>query len=57
MRDHLGEVRLEPDGDGTLLVWRCRFESGIPGLGGVMRRLIGRLFERALEGLARQRFS
>lgn len=56
MKDHLGEVRLEPDGDGTLLVWRCRFDSRIPGLGGLMRRLVTRVFQRALDGLARHRF-
>jgi len=56
LRDHLGEVTLEDDGDGTLLVWRCRFRPGLPGLGVPLRALITRMFRRALEGLARQRF-
>ena len=56
LRDHLGEVRIEPEGDGTRLVWGCRFESRVPGLGGLFRRLIARLFRNALEGLARAHF-
>jgi uncharacterized protein YndB with AHSA1/START domain len=56
MRDHLGEVRFEPDGEGTRVVWSCRFESRIPGLGGLMRRAVTRVFRNALEGLARHSF-
>jgi SAM-dependent methyltransferase/uncharacterized protein YndB with AHSA1/START domain len=52
MKDHLGEVVLEPDGAGTRLVWRCRFDSRIPGLGAPLRWLVTRVFERALAGLA-----
>jgi len=57
MKDHLGEVLLEPDGAGTRLIWRCRFDSKIPGLGAPMRWLVTRLFQRALEGLARRGFA
>jgi uncharacterized protein YndB with AHSA1/START domain len=53
MRDHLGEVDLEAQGDRTLLTWRCRFDSRIPGLGGLFRALITRLFRNALEQLAK----
>jgi uncharacterized protein YndB with AHSA1/START domain len=53
IRDHLGEVLLEPDAGGTRLVWRCRFVSKLPGLGGVIRRGIRYFFARALDGLAR----
>lgn len=56
IRDHLGEVCFEDDGDATLLVWRCRFESRIPGLGSLLQRLVRRVFVRALDGLARRRF-
>lgn len=56
LRDHLGEVDFEPEGDGTRIVWRCRFASRVPGLGGLFRFFITRLFRRALEGLAKQRF-
>jgi hypothetical protein len=49
-------VTFEPDGDGTRVVWRCRFDSRIPGLGGLMRRFVTRFFRSALEGLAQRRF-
>ena len=57
MKDHLGEVLLEPDGAGTRLIWRCRFDSSVPGLGAPMRWLVTRLFRRALEGLAKRGFA
>jgi len=57
MRDHLGEVVLEPDGAGTRLIWRCRFDSSVPGLGAPMRWMVTRMFRRALEGLARRGFA
>jgi carbon monoxide dehydrogenase subunit G len=56
MKNHLGEVIFEPDGDGTRVVWRCRFDSRIPGLGGLMRRFVTRFFRSALEGLAHRCF-
>ena len=52
--NHFGEVAFEPDGDGTRVVWRCRFDSRIPGLGAPMRALVTRMFRTALEGLARR---
>jgi uncharacterized protein YndB with AHSA1/START domain len=51
-RDHLGEVDFAPHAKGTLVTWRCRFESRIPGLGGLFRVFITRLFRNALDGLA-----
>lgn len=56
IRDHFGEVDFEPEGDGTRIRWRCRFESKIPGLGPLLRVLVARLFRGVLEGLARERF-
>jgi uncharacterized protein YndB with AHSA1/START domain len=56
IRDHLGEVDFAPEGGGTLVVWRCRFVSRVPGLGALLRRGLERAFAGALEGLARQRF-
>jgi len=53
MKDHLGEAHFEARDGGTLLTWRCRFNSRIPGLGGVQRLMITRLFRNALRGLAR----
>lgn len=51
MRDHLGEVLFERDGEGTRVLWRCQFESRVPGLGPVMRWFVTRVFRRALQGL------
>ena len=56
LRHHLGEVRFEPDGDGPRVVWRCRFESALPGLGPLLRVFVTRTFRRALDGLARRHF-
>ena len=53
MKNHLGEVLFEPSGRGTKITWRCRFDSKIPGLGGIMRIFVTRVFRTALEGLAR----
>ena len=52
LKDHLGEAVLEPDGSGTRLTWRCRFRPSVPGTGWLLRRVITRVFARALEGLA-----
>jgi len=54
IRAHLGEVLFEPRDGGTLVTWRCQFESRIPGLGGVFRAFITRLFRNALQALARR---
>ena len=51
--DHLGEVMFEARDGGTLVTWRCRFRSRIPGLGGLLRVMITRLFRNALRGLER----
>jgi uncharacterized protein YndB with AHSA1/START domain len=56
MKDHYGEAIFEKDGDGTLLTWRCRFESGIPGLGWLLRLVVHRVFRTGLDGLARRYF-
>ena len=56
IKDHLGEVLFEPHERGTLVTWRCQFDSTIPGLGGLTRVFITRLFRKALESLARTRF-
>ena len=56
MRKHLGEVILEPDGDCTQLIWNCRFDSKVPGLGWLMKLYIVRFFCSALDGLAKHSF-
>lgn len=55
LRNHRGEVCFAPEGDGTRVTWRCRFEPRIPGTGALLRHLITAVFRRALEGLARER--
>lgn len=54
LRDHLGEVVFEPHDGGTKVVWKCQFDSRVPGLGGLFRVFITRLFRNALAGLARE---
>lgn len=51
IKDHLGDVTFEADGNGTRIVWRCQFNSRIPGLGGLFRRFITGIFRRGLDGL------
>jgi hypothetical protein len=60
MKDHLGEVVFEPvadeRGEGTRVVWRCRFRATVPLMGPVMRVVFSRVFSNALAGLARHAF-
>lgn len=56
LKDYLGEVLFEPKDGGTRIIWRCQFDSKIPGLGGLCRTLITRRFRNALAGLARTQF-
>jgi uncharacterized protein YndB with AHSA1/START domain len=56
MKDHYGETMFEADGDGTLVTWRCRFDSRIPGFGWAMQMFITRIFRNALDGLAKRSF-
>jgi len=55
IKNHLGEVVFAAHPRGTLVTWRCQFDSRVPGLGGVFRLLVTRLFRNALRGLARTR--
>jgi uncharacterized protein YndB with AHSA1/START domain len=56
MKNHHGEVLCQPEGDGTLVTWRCRFDSKIPGMGWLMRLFVTRVFRTALDGLAAHAF-
>jgi uncharacterized protein YndB with AHSA1/START domain len=56
MKGHYGESIFEADGDGTLLTWRCRFESKVPGLGWPMQWFVTRIFRNGLDGLAKRYF-
>ncbi len=57
MKNHLGEVLFDAEGEGTRVTWRCQFDSKIPGLGGVQRRLVQSFFAKALQGLEKRYFS
>jgi uncharacterized protein YndB with AHSA1/START domain len=56
MKNHYGEVVLSPEDGGTRLTWRCRFDSKVPGLGGLMKLIVTRVFRTALAGLATHSF-
>jgi uncharacterized protein YndB with AHSA1/START domain len=56
MKNHQGEVVFTPEDGGTRITWRCRFDSKLPGLGGLMRFAVTRVFRTALDGLAAHSF-
>ncbi len=56
IRDHFGEVLFADHGEETLITWRCRFNSRIPGLGFAFRKLVERIFSDTLASLADHRF-
>ena len=56
MKDHLGETMFAADDGGTLVTWRGRFDSRVPGMGWAMRLLVERIFRNALAGLAKRHF-
>jgi len=53
LRDHAGEIRLEPGDGGTRVRWSVRFRPLVPGTGWLLERVLARGLERALAGLAR----
>ena len=54
MRDHEGEVVLEPQGDQTRVTWRCRFEPTLPVIGPIMRGVVKVTFAHVLSRLAKR---
>ena len=56
VKDHEGEVLFEADGGETIVTWRCRFRSKVPGLGAVLERVSTRTFTRGLAGLEEHSF-
>ncbi len=57
MRDHLGEVDFSDEPDGrTKIVWRCRFNSKIPGLAGLFSVIVRKVFNDTLAALSRYDF-
>ncbi|MBF7729108.1 SRPBCC family protein [Pseudomonas sp. N040] len=51
MRNHQGLISLAPETGGTRVTWIIRFRCGIPGLGGLLRRVMQGKLEKALAGL------
>ncbi len=54
IRDHSGELRLEPQADRTQVTWEVLFEPKIPGTGALIRWVVGRQLAQVLVRLARQ---
>lgn len=54
VRDHHGHVSLEPDECGTRVCWRVRVRPLVPGTGWLLRRVVARLVEAGVDGLARR---
>lgn len=52
VRDYRGDVALEPDGEGTRIIWQVSFRPRYPGTGWFWRLVIGRLLRRMATGLA-----
>lgn len=57
IKNHLGEVVFEDDGAGTLVTWRCRFDSRIPGLGFLWKAIITKVFRDTLAALEHYPFA
>jgi hypothetical protein len=53
LRQHRGQMRLEPVGDGTRLIWEVTYRTYIPGLGLLMNWLVGSSVRRSLAALER----
>jgi uncharacterized protein YndB with AHSA1/START domain len=57
MRGHLGEVDFSEEAGGrTRIVWRCRFDSKIPGLGPLFAVIVRKVFRDTLAALGRYDF-
>ncbi|MFP6626837.1 MAG: SRPBCC family protein [Deltaproteobacteria bacterium] len=54
IKDHLGEVVFSDEGETTLITWRCRFRSRIPGLGFLWKAIVNRVFTQTLDSLGRR---
>jgi len=54
IRDHVGEVRLSSEGEGTRVRWTVRFEPIVPGTGWLLRAALKRGLEQGLDGLVKR---
>ena len=53
LENHFGEVVFEDAGDSTAVRWRCRFDCKSRVKAAILERVVRRVFQRALDGLAR----
>ena len=51
IKEHRGEIRLEPEGGTTRLVWTVGFDPRYPGTGGILRWIVRGVFSRGLRRL------
>lgn len=51
IRSHAGEVLLREQSGGTLVTWRCRFESSVPGMGPLIAWSVKQFFTFLLRRL------
>jgi uncharacterized protein YndB with AHSA1/START domain len=51
IRDHHGEIRVDPDASGSRVVWSMRFRPRIPGTGWLMERITLHLLSNVLTRL------
>jgi len=53
IKNHLGEVLFEAENPGlTKITWRCRFDSSLPLIGGLLRAGVRRMFATTLDRFA-----
>ena len=48
IRNHRGAVMLIPEGSATRVRWAVRFEAAVPGTGGALAAVLGRVFRASL---------
>lgn len=51
LRNHRGEITLEPDGDGTRVLWVVTFGAALPGLAAVLGAILRPRLSRSLDAL------
>jgi hypothetical protein len=52
LRDYRADIELEPDGDGTLVRWRCSFTPKLPGTGWLFRSFLAVVLRQCARGIA-----
>ena len=52
LRDYRADIELEPDGDGTLVRWRCSFTPKLAGTGWLFRSFLAVVLGHCARGIA-----